>query len=149
MYWGAFCKKGVSVLVPVYGNQNADKYQQTLKNHLLPFKNACFQGSCIFMQDGASIHTANSTKQWLEDNDITIMDWPAHSPDLNPIENLCGNLSRAVYQQNRQFKNVHELHTCVMDAWGKITRKDCYDLVASMPRRVYQVTERQKKKTDY
>ena len=149
MYWGAFCKKGVSVLVPVYGNQNADKYQQTLKNHLLPFKNACFQGSCIFMQDGASIHTANSTKQWLEDNDITIMDWPAHSPDLNPIENLCGNLSRAVYQQNRQFKTVHELHTCVMDAWGMITRKDCYDLVASMPRRVYQVTERQKKKTDY
>ncbi len=46
------------------------------------FKNADF----IFQQDLAPAHTAKSAKSWLNDHGVGVLDWPANSPDLNPIE---------------------------------------------------------------
>ncbi len=48
------------------------------------FKDADF----IFQQDLAPTHTAKSTKSWFNDHGVGVLDWPANSPDLNPIENL-------------------------------------------------------------
>ncbi len=47
------------------------------------FKEADF----IFQQDLAPAHTAKSTKSWLNEHGVGVLDWPANSPDLN-IENL-------------------------------------------------------------
>lgn len=45
--------------------------------------------SWVFQQDGASIHTTHViVKQWLEEEEISVLDWPAKSLDLNPRENL-------------------------------------------------------------
>ncbi len=43
------------------------------------FKDADF----IFQQDLAPAHTAKSTKSWLNDHGVGMLDWPANSPDLN------------------------------------------------------------------
>ncbi len=40
----------------------------------------------IFQQDLAPAHTAKCTKSWFNDYGVTVRDWPANSPDLNPIE---------------------------------------------------------------
>ncbi len=37
----------------------------------------------IFQQDLAPAHTAKSTKSWLNDHGVGVLDWPANSPDLN------------------------------------------------------------------
>lgn len=42
----------------------------------------------IFQRDNASIHAFMLTKSWIAENNIKVMDWPACSPDLNPIETL-------------------------------------------------------------
>ncbi len=42
----------------------------------------------IFQQDLVPAHTARGTKSWFNDHGVTVLDWPANSPDLNPIENL-------------------------------------------------------------
>ncbi|GFV41648.1 DDE_3 domain-containing protein [Trichonephila clavipes] len=40
----------------------------------------------LFMDDNARPHRANIVDECLQSEDITRMDWPAYSPDLNPIE---------------------------------------------------------------
>ncbi len=36
----------------------------------------------------APAHSAKTTSKWFADHDITVLDWPANMPDLNPIWNL-------------------------------------------------------------
>ena len=43
------------------------------------------------------------------------MEWPAHSPDLSPIENLWGLLVRDVNQRNP--RTVEQLRTAIRRSW--------------------------------
>ena len=75
-------------------------------------------------------------KAWLDDEGITVLDWPAQSPDLNPIENFWSTLkSRAI-----SFETIHSvkyLEQAVEKAWNDASLVQlCSDLVASMPRRI-------------
>ncbi|GFY28450.1 transposable element Tc3 transposase [Trichonephila clavipes] len=42
----------------------------------------------LFMDDNARPHHANIVDECLQSEDITRMDWPAYSLDLNPIEHV-------------------------------------------------------------
>ncbi len=71
------------------------------------FKDADF----IFQQDLAPGHTAKSTKSWLNDHGVGVLDRPANSPDLKPIKNPWGIVKRKM-RKNRP-KNADELKATV------------------------------------
>ncbi|GFV18812.1 DDE_3 domain-containing protein [Trichonephila clavipes] len=50
----------------------------------------------LFMDDSARPHLANIVDECLQSEDITRMDWPAYSPDLNPIERVWDMLGRGI-----------------------------------------------------
>ncbi len=61
-----------------------------------------------FQQDLAPAHTAKVTKSWFNDHGITVFDWPANSPDQNPIENLMG-----YYQEEDERLFSEAWHFCL------------------------------------
>ncbi len=75
------------------------------------FKDADF----IFQQDLAPVHTAKSTKSWLKDHGVGVLDWPANSPDLN-IENIWSIVERKM--RNKRPKNADELKATVKEIWA-------------------------------
>ncbi len=70
-------------------NVTAPVYQDILEHFMLPSVDQLFKDSdFIFQQDLAPAHTAKSTKSWLNDHGVGVLDWPANSPDLNPRESM-------------------------------------------------------------
>ncbi len=61
----------------------APAYQDILEHFILPSADQHFKDAdLIFQQDLAPAHTAKSTKSWLNDHGVGVLDWPANSPDL-------------------------------------------------------------------
>ncbi len=87
MIWGAMSSAGVGPLCFLKTNVTAPVYQDILEHFMLPSADQLFKDAdFIFQQDLAPAHTAKSSKSWLNDHGVGVLDWPANSPDLNPIE---------------------------------------------------------------
>ncbi len=86
----------------------------------------------IFQQDLAPAHTAKVTKSWFNDHGVTVLDWPANSPDLNPIENLWGIVKRKM--RDTRPNNADDLKATVKETWASIPPQQCHKLITSMPR---------------
>ena len=95
MVWGSMCWHGVGSLVKLEGRLDRTAYQQVLEEHMLTDAVALIGDDFVFQQDNAPIHTSWSTRQWLRQHDITLLDWPPKSPDANSIENLWHELKTA------------------------------------------------------
>ncbi|KAI2668016.1 Transposable element Tcb2 transposase [Labeo rohita] len=89
MICGTMSSAGVGPLCFLKTKVTAPVYQDILEHFMLPSADQLFKDAdFIFQQDLAPAHTAKSTKSWLNDHGVGVLDWPVNSPDLNPIENL-------------------------------------------------------------
>ena len=84
---------GRSELVVVDGAMNRHRYIQILKNQMLPWAKGVFGRNFVYVQDNAPPHTARDTVAFLDQQDVEVMDWPARSLDMNPIEHVWDQMS--------------------------------------------------------
>ncbi len=132
------------------------------------FKDADF----ILQQDLAPAHTAKSTKSWLNDHGVGVLDWPANSPDLKfkfkfkfylshtrlyrdcitssemwvPLD-LWGIVKRKM--RDTRPNNADELKATVKETWASIPPQQCHKLINSMPRRIEAVIKAKGAPTKY
>lgn len=136
MVWAVFGFSGYGNLVLIHGRLDAAGYVQLLEANLLPNLNRLLPEGGIFMQDNAPIHSARITTNWLHDNNINVLPWPAYSPDMNPIENAWAIMKHDL--KSRVIHNRHELLTMVQQIWNNRMADEAFrvKLIDSMPSRV-------------
>lgn len=137
MVWGGICLGARTELVIVDGGAlTAQRYiTDILEPHVVPF--APFLGdNFIFMHDNARPHTANIVRNYLNDVGITQMDWPARSPDMNPIEHVWDIIGRRVRAKTPAPRNVHELKLALLEEWENIPQEMINNQIESMGRRI-------------
>jgi hypothetical protein len=55
----------------------------------------------VFQQDGDKVYTANLTMEFFDENNINVhTEYPAQSPDLNPIENAQARRTACGYDKS-------------------------------------------------
>ncbi|GFW12626.1 hypothetical protein TNCV_818781 [Trichonephila clavipes] len=73
--------------------------------------------------------------QLLESEDIERMDWPARSPDLNPIEHVWDFLGRRLAARTLPPVTIRELRLALQDEWAAMPQQLIDTLILSMGRR--------------
>ena len=146
MVFGMVSAAGPGPLVRLHGRINAAVYKELLKQHVLPILRTSVNQPAVFMQDNAPCHTAKSVKTFLSDENVTVMDWPAQSPDINPIQNVWKLLNEQ--SKKRNPSNVDELWSYLKEEWAKISVDEC-NLINSCGRRCQAVTNSKGLHTKY
>lgn len=157
MFWGGISTDGRTELVCVsrpgggrgQGSLNSHRYiREILEEHVVPYAGFIGRGF-TFMHDNAPSHTAHIVGQYLEEVRIRVMDWPARSPDLNPIEHLWDHLKRRVRSRDPAPDNLQDLERAVVEEWEAIPQEDIVKLVRSMRNRMRAVIRARGGNTKY
>ncbi len=116
MVWGCVSAYGMGSLHVLEGTMNAERYIKVLEQHMFPSRRRLFQGRpCVFQHENAKPHTAAITTAWLRSRRVRVLNWPACSPDLSPIEN-----SWRIIKQ----KNMSKTTTKLFSRWKPISGKN-------------------------
>ncbi|GFW17671.1 transposable element Tcb2 transposase [Trichonephila clavipes] len=117
------------------GSVNGTRY---CKEILLPYVRL-FRGAMglqfLFMDNNAACHRTVAADQLLEGEDIERMDWPARSPDLNPIEHVWDFLGRRLVARTLPPVTIRELRLALQDEWAAMPQQLIDTLILSMGRR--------------
>ncbi len=82
MIWAAMSSAGAGPLCFLKSTVNKAIYQEMFEDFMLPSADTLYgDADLIFQQNSAPAHTAKGTKSWFNDHGVTVLDWPANSPD--------------------------------------------------------------------
>ncbi|GFW77826.1 transposable element Tcb1 transposase [Trichonephila clavipes] len=101
-------------------------YRDVILEQLVRLFRGAMGAEFLFMDDNARPHRANNVDECLQWEDITRMDWPAYSPDLNPIEHVWDILGRRI------VACLPELRRALPDEWCNIPQDQIDNLILSM-----------------
>ncbi len=132
-WFGLPCHLLVLVHCVFWSPVNAAIYQEILE-HFMPADKLYGDADFIFQEDLAPAHTAKGTQSWFNDNGVSVLDWPANSPDLNPVENLW------VLSRRRWETSDPTMQMTWRPLWKQpglpLHQRNATGLIASMPRRI-------------
>ena len=150
MAWACFSWKGRGALEFLDQGEmmNGVRYRRILEEKLELFMHQ--HQTSHFLQDGAPCHRSKVVSEWFRERpNITLIDWPGNSPDLNPIENCWAWMKAQL--ENCKATSIPLLKVEILRLWTLKMDDSQYlrNLVESMPRRLQAVLESSGNATKY
>lgn len=129
MVWAAISSCGPLALSVNTGGVTAQRYIGILQESFLPAVNAFGLQEWYLQQDNAPAHRAIVTQNFLAENNVQVLDWPALSPDLNIIERVWAYLKKVVEKRmiddeaefGPEVFNIEHLQSLIVDEWHAIS----------------------------
>ena len=95
------------------------------------------------------VHCTRLSTDFLRNQNVTQMNWPALSPYLNPIEHLCDELRRRIHANYPPLRNVNNLFGNRIQEWNQLPQRTIWRLVNSKRQRYQAVIAAQSGHTRY
>ncbi len=148
MVWGCISAYVMDSLHVLKATMNAERYIKVLEQHMLPSRLR------VLLKNNEKPHNEAITTAWLHSRRVRVLNWPACSPELSPVENswriikrniwkmttnssAAGNIYQARMGQNSNTKTpkTHNLDVQTFSNCFEKKRR-CYTMV-NMPCRNY------------
>jgi hypothetical protein len=135
IFWAGIGHDCRTQLKIVQGTLNAVNYRDDIPDPIvLPFlQQRNFDH--FFTHDNARCHVARICPDFLNQNHIRILPWPALPSDLSPIEHLWDELGRRVCHRKHSTETLQELCDALVHEWKNIPQAFIQRLIGSMHRR--------------
>lgn len=141
MIWGCITYYGLGDACWIPGKVDSYAYINVLKDYVFASRDfySISRNKFQFQQDNARIHTSKLTMDYIKKSKINVMEWPANSPDLNPIETVWAYLKFKLDQYTTKPNSMDELWDRVQDVWNNIPVEFLKHLYESMPGRMHEL----------
>lgn len=145
---------GTTIIGPFFfeDSVNGESYEELLIDFVLPtlHRLGLDSNNIIYQHDGAPAHTATTVRQCLDENffgwigqgngEKKIFDWPARSPDLNPLDFfLWGHLQHKVHLNDHA--DTEELENSIEEEITEITEEILERVKLNMAKRLRKCVE--------
>jgi transposase len=138
MLWGCMTFRGVGYATRICSTMDAELYGTIIEDELE--RTIRYYGlkkaDVFFQQDNDSKHTAKSTIELLKRRHWSVLEWPAYSPDMNPIENLWAHVKQQLALDPEVITSKDTLFAKFERIWETIDLSYVQRLIDSMPQRV-------------
>jgi len=122
MVWSCCSTSALGPILIIDGHVNGESYSRLLEDTLQPTIGAMFDDprTATFQHDNAPAHRSAQARAKLAELDIPTIDWPAYSPDLNPIETLWSLLKRRIRARPHPPTTIPDLRIAILEEWGAL-----------------------------
>ena len=114
------------------------KRDEILEVYVMPYAGA-IGPQFVIMDDNARPHRARVVEKYLQQETIVRMDWPACSPDLNPIEYVWNMLQVSILRRPVQPTTLVEIENVPIEEWNNIEMAAIQRLFGNMRHRCQAV----------
>lgn len=135
MVWGGITIGGRTEPIFPNGFLRAQQYLNTILEPIVrPWAGAVGQNFHL-MHDNARPHIAANVTNWLTNEGIEVLPWPAQSPDLNPIEHVWDMLQRRITPYMGNIHDRFRFRELLTQEWEQLPQADIDNVILSINNR--------------
>ena len=127
MVWGGVKERSRTLLV-------VDAGYLTGRRYVIPFIQAQAK-NVTFQQDNARPHIVRVVRDYLTQQNVDVLPWPAVSSDLSPIEQVWDEMERRLRHLQNQPATLADMGPALIRIWNNIPEAFFNTLIRSMRRR--------------